>query len=295
MATILSVVTPIFNGERFVERCYASLKAQTFADWEWVVVDDGSTDGTAKALGGIHDCRLRIVRLPHNEGRGSARARALNEARGDWMVVWDVDDLNYPDRLARVNSARLEGYDFCCSYAVVVDNALRMKGVRGFEPAFRVLPRYFVHPTLACRTDLARDIGYDPALRAGEDLTLMLTLARRYRGQFIDEALMIYQEDREVNLDKAIASNESQRARQEPVVLCCDGHALANEAVAAKGHAVVSFRLPAYRSIAELWANHSGLVAVIGSYRIPEGVAAGISFRHRSIMTNVYITGLELR
>ncbi len=210
MATILSVVTPIFNGERFVERCYASLKAQTFADWEWVVVDDGSTDGTAKALGGIHDCRLRIVRLPHNEGRGSARARALNEARGDWMVVWDVDDLNYPDRLARVNSARLEGYDFCCSYAVVVDNALRMKGVRGFEPAFRVLPRYFVHPTLACRTDLARDIGYDPALRAGEDLTLMLTLARRYRGQFIDEALMIYQEDREVNLDKAIASNESQ-------------------------------------------------------------------------------------
>jgi glycosyltransferase involved in cell wall biosynthesis len=213
MAFILSVTTPIFNGEDFVNRCYSMLRMQTFTDWEWVVVDDGSTDKTADLIRQIDDERVRLITYTTNRGRGYARSRALEAARGEWMVVWDIDDLYFPNRLEKIDEARRDGYDFFCSYAVVVDNNLQIKGVRGFYPAVDGLPRYFVHPTLACRIDIARKIGYEELKTVGgigEDARIVLTLAAQYRGCFFEDALAIYQEDREVFLKKSLDSNWSQ-------------------------------------------------------------------------------------
>jgi len=112
MLPTFSVITPIFNGEDFVHRCYSLLSMQTFTDWEWVVVDDGSTDKTADLVRQIDDERVRFITYMPNRGRGYARTRALEAACGEWMVVWDVDDLYFPDRLEKINKARLEGYDF---------------------------------------------------------------------------------------------------------------------------------------------------------------------------------------
>lgn len=199
-------MSPVFNCAAFIRRSYYTLKSQTFTDWEWVVVDDGSTDNTVEIVRSIADPRIRLISYSPNKGRGYARNRALEASRGDWMVVWDIDDMHFPDRLEKINQARIQGFDFCCSYAVVVNNDLVIKGVRGFHPHSLGLPRYFVHPTLACRLDVARDIGYDPAFRIGEDAHTW-SLDDNYRGHFIEEALMIYQEEREVNLEKAIESN----------------------------------------------------------------------------------------
>ena len=207
---VFSVITPIYNGARFVRRCYATLLAQTFQDWEWVVVDDGSTDGTSAAVSEIGDPRIRLIGYSPNKGRGYARKTALDASTGEWMVVWDIDDLYFPDRLERINEARVEGYDFCCSYAVVANNDLDIKGVRGFYPRSLGLPRYFVHHTLGCRLEVARAIGYDPALAVGEDTTITLALDDNYRGRFVEDALTVYQEDADVNLEKAIACNVSQ-------------------------------------------------------------------------------------
>lgn len=207
---VFSILSPVFNGAAFVRRSYYTLKSQTFTDWEWVVVDDGSTDNTAEMVKSISDPRIRLFSYATNRGRGYARNLALEASRGDWMVVWDIDDMYFPDRLERINRARIEGFDFCCSYAVVVDNDLVIKGVRGFHPRSLGLPRYFVHPTLACRLSVARDIGYDPAFRIGEDAPLTWSLDDNYRGCFIEEALMIYQEEREVNVEKAIDANVMQ-------------------------------------------------------------------------------------
>ncbi len=204
---VLSILSPVFNSSAFVRRSYFTLKSQSFTDWEWIVVDDGSTDNTAEIVKAISDPRIRLFSYAPNRGRGYARNLALEASRGEWMVVWDIDDMYFPDRLEKINQARLDGFDFCCSYAVVVDNDLVIKGVRGFHPRSPGLPRYFVHPTLACRLSVARDIGYDPAFRIGEDAPLTWGLDDNYRGCYIDEALMIYQEEREVNVEKALAAN----------------------------------------------------------------------------------------
>jgi glycosyltransferase involved in cell wall biosynthesis len=207
---VFSVLTPVYNGASFIGRCYASLAAQTFGDWEWVVVDDGSIDETVEMVRSLGDARIRLVSHQPNRGRGYARCRSLAEATGEWMVVWDADDLYFPDRLEKINQARLEGYDFFCSYTVVVDNNLRIKGIRGFHPPSGGLPRHFVHHTLGCRLEIARTIGYDPALRTGEDATITWTINANYHGLFYEDALAVYQEDNEVNLQKGLATNAAQ-------------------------------------------------------------------------------------
>ncbi len=204
---ILSVTTPVYNGFDFIVRCYNNLLLQTFKDWEWVIVDDGSTDGTAEAVKMISDDRIRLFSYKPNKGRGYARTKAISQSRGDWVVIWDVDDLHFPDRLEEINKARLEGYDFFCSYAVVVDNDLNIKGVRGFSNAANGLPGGFVHPTMACRSEIARKIGYKSNIRTGEDAKMLWILSMKYRGLWFNDALTIYQEDREVNLQKAIDCN----------------------------------------------------------------------------------------
>lgn len=210
---VFSVITPVYNGAAFIERCYQVLLDQTCHDWEWVVVDDGSTDDTLQRLQAIHDTRLRIFSYPVNQGRGHARAMALAESRGEWMVVWDADDVYFPDRLEKTLAAKAAGYDFCCSYAAVLDNRMHLKGVRGFHPPMHGIPRHFVHHSLGCRLDIARRISYDPAFRTGEDATITWVLNATYRGLFIEEALTVYQEEREISVVKAIATNQAQLAQ----------------------------------------------------------------------------------
>lgn len=206
----LSVITPIYNGADFVLRCYKNLLVQSFDNWEWIVVDDGSTDDTAEIVRGLKDKRVRLFSYQQNKGRGYARNLAISESRGDWIVVWDVDDLNFPERLETIEKARLLNYDFFCSYSVVVDNNLRIKGVRGFHQPSGCLPKTFVHITLALKKEIAESIKYRISRGTGgpaEDARMIWMLPLQYKGLWLEDALAIYQEDRDINLRKTIDTN----------------------------------------------------------------------------------------
>ena len=206
----LSVITPIYNGADFVERCYENLLKQSFANWEWVVVDDGSTDSTAEIVRKIEDVRVRFFSYKQNKGRGYARNLAISESRGDWIVIWDVDDLNFPERLETIEKARLQNHEFFCSYAVVVNNNMKIKGTRGFHEPSGCLPKRFVHPTLALKKEIAQSIKYKITRGIGgpaEDAKILWILPLKYKGLWFEDALTIYQEERDINLRKTIDTN----------------------------------------------------------------------------------------
>jgi glycosyltransferase involved in cell wall biosynthesis len=206
----ISVITPVYNGADFVSRCYENLLMQSFTNWEWVIVNDGSTDGTAEIVQKIDDARVRLFSYKQNKGRGYARNLAVKESRGDWIVIWDIDDLNFPERLETIERVRLQDYDFFCSYAVVVNNNMQIKGIRGFHEPSGCLPKSFVHPTLALKKEIAKNVKYKITRGAGgpaEDARVVWMLSLKYRGVWFEDALTIYQEDREVNLKKAIYTN----------------------------------------------------------------------------------------
>lgn len=100
---MFSVVIPVYNGRAHLERAVRTLQAQSFADWEAVIVDDGSSDGTAELADRLAaaDARLKVFHQP-NGGVSVARNRGLSEARGDWIVWLDADDAWVDGAFARI-------------------------------------------------------------------------------------------------------------------------------------------------------------------------------------------------
>ncbi|MDE6069347.1 MAG: glycosyltransferase [Alistipes sp.] len=117
----VSVIIPVYNLESYIDACLGSVAAQTFTDFEAIVIDDGSTDGSYELLKrrADHDPRIIVIRKP-NEGVAKARETALEHARGRYICFLDGDDLWEPDMLERLTSAIEEtgkGYDIvCCDY-----------------------------------------------------------------------------------------------------------------------------------------------------------------------------------
>jgi len=222
-----SVITPAYNASSFVLRCYQNLNDQSFQNWEWIFVDDGSTDNTLDLVKSINDNRIKIISYRNNCGRGHARNIALDNCLGDWTVCFDVDDLHFPEKLSLIHEKSNLNIDFFCSYGILIDNQIDIKGVRGFSEAYGIFPRGFLHPTMACKTEVLKRIKYSINPGPGgpsEDAKVIWILALRYNGYWHEDALIFYQEEREVNIQKAFWSNFGhlktvQQLRQEKVIL----------------------------------------------------------------------------
>ena len=96
----VSVIMSAYNAEAFLREALDSILAQTFEDFELIVVDDGSVDRTLEILAEYTDPRLRVIQNRCNLGAGAARNQGLRVARGKYFAVQDADDASVPDRLA---------------------------------------------------------------------------------------------------------------------------------------------------------------------------------------------------
>jgi hypothetical protein len=101
-APFFTVVVPTYNRSRILDRCVDSCLAQTFSDFELIVVDDCSDDGTVRALERYQDPRLRILQHDRNRGISPARQTGAANARGEWVVLVDSDWELMPGALARL-------------------------------------------------------------------------------------------------------------------------------------------------------------------------------------------------
>jgi glycosyltransferase involved in cell wall biosynthesis len=100
---LVSVITTVHNLERYVERCITSVQAQSYTHWEQIIVDDGSTDGTADRIARFADPRIRYIRLPHRGVGALAESynTALGVATGELVAILEGDDYWPPEKLAR--------------------------------------------------------------------------------------------------------------------------------------------------------------------------------------------------
>ncbi len=133
----VSVIIPTRNRRDLLAEAVASVAAQTFTDWELIVVDDASDDGTAAWLATIHDDRLRTVTMPRNAERSVARTAGLAEARGRWVLYLDDDDLLEPHALATLHHAVRRHPDAVAAVGCVraVGAARGRRGVRPLWPS----------------------------------------------------------------------------------------------------------------------------------------------------------------
>jgi succinoglycan biosynthesis protein ExoO len=118
----ISIVLPTFNSIETIERAIGSVYAQTFTDWELIVVDDASTDNTVDYVSTQYgsDARIRILTQRTNGGPAEARNIALDHATGAWITLLDSDDAWSPHRLATLY-ASCEGCDFIADNIMTYD------------------------------------------------------------------------------------------------------------------------------------------------------------------------------
>ncbi len=116
----VSVIMPTFEQCRFIRRALDSLKAQSMADWELIVIDDGSQDETARAvLPFLDDARVRYVQLLHNQGLGNALNEGLQRARAPLIAYLPSDDVLYRDHLQALCAALQANAHAVLAYAGV--------------------------------------------------------------------------------------------------------------------------------------------------------------------------------
>jgi len=88
----VSVVAAVYNGEKYIEKSFLSILNQTFDEFEFIIVDDGSSDNTLEKIRNINDPRMRIIRQD-NQGQTNALIRCIEQAQCELIARFDQDDL----------------------------------------------------------------------------------------------------------------------------------------------------------------------------------------------------------
>jgi glycosyltransferase involved in cell wall biosynthesis len=235
-APLVSVIIPAYNAEAFVGRTLASVRAQTFADFEVIVVDDGSKDRTAEIVGEVvkADPRVRLIRQA-NAGVAAARNRALPEARGSYVANIDSDDLWRPQFLERtVQALETAGPRVVFAFArtqwidehdrLLPQIDMRLAPIVDYRELLTRNPVGNGSAMLMRASQVRALGGYDPGLvrdfGQAEDWQLLLQLSWRGLVVAIEETLVLY---RIVPQSSSHALERSARAALE-VIRRCESH-----------------------------------------------------------------------
>lgn len=200
---LVSVVIPVYNGERFLRESLESVFSQTFRDYEIVCVDDGSTDGSS-ALLQQYGARVRVIQQA-NSGQSAARNEGVRHATGAFVAFLDQDDRWYPSKLAQqvtVLHAEPDVVLVHCNYdrmdgdgrVLVAGAALAEQASALASPLGRLIGEALVFPSaMMVRRDVFQGVGgFDPELRGFEDFDLVARLKQQGRFVLLNESGMAY-------------------------------------------------------------------------------------------------------
>lgn len=197
---LVSVALVVRNGADTVSLAIRSILAQSFENWELLVADDGSRDGTPAFIRGFPDRRLRLVAHPESRGLAFRLNQLVGLSRGRYVARMDADDFAFPERLAR-QVGFLEEHaevDLLGCAAINFEGAGRIVGKSRqactHEEICRRPWRGFVlfHPTWMGRRSWYQANPYDPGLARAQDFELLLRTHARSRFHCLPEPLLGY-------------------------------------------------------------------------------------------------------
>ncbi len=203
---LVTVIIPTYNRADLLPRAVRSVLNQSYTSLELLVVDDGSTDGTAEVMKGFEDSRVRFLRLETNQGQCGAMNAGIGAARGEWVCFLDSDD-EYLDTCIEKQMAAVQAADSEALGVVYV-----LSGER--TPDGRIIPAHFytlqgdvyagaltqgyVAPsiTLLIRKTCFDTVGlWDTEFRCFQDDDLCIRLAKQYHFEVVREVLAVVHRD----------------------------------------------------------------------------------------------------
>ena len=214
---LVSVIMPVYNGEKYLAEAIDSILAQTFTDFEFLIVDDGSQDNSAEIIRSYEkrDRRIRFIQLERNMGAAVARNRGIAAAGGEYITGMDCDDVSLPERLQKQvdflkSHPEIGGIG---AFARVVNHDLTTL-IYDFEVprkhALIALTMFFGYGFIGATIMLRREFlsavgGYEPGWRNCYDLELFSRLLHETRIRYanLPDDLYLYRRHEQLKLRNA--------------------------------------------------------------------------------------------
>ncbi len=199
----VTVLMTVFNARPYLSASVRSILDQSFRDFEFLIIDDGSTDGSGDDLRAWaqKDPRVRVMANARNSGQTPCLNQGIAEARGAWIARQDADDISHPERLEKQMRA-IAGRPALAllgSNGWLADEAGRYQGLINApcgESAVRwtaIFSNPFLHTAVCFRTADARRLGgYDPAFRIAQDYDLWLRINAAAPADNLPDRLVTY-------------------------------------------------------------------------------------------------------
>jgi glycosyltransferase involved in cell wall biosynthesis len=193
----ISVLMPVYNASRFLNAAIESILQQTFTEFEFIIIDDCSTDDSVDIIRSYNDERIRLYHNSKNCGISATLNKGIELANAKWIARMDSDDISYKDRLQKQYDFILQHPDgdlFSC-WVNVVDQHRNFVRHDLFESRFYYYNLYFIcwiyHPTVIYSKKAVIDVGMY-TMPYSEDFELFWQLTRKYKLYNQPEVLMDY-------------------------------------------------------------------------------------------------------
>ena len=217
----ISVIMSVYNGETYLVEAIESVRNQTFKNWELIVINDCSTDSTAKILEdfSLKDERIKVYTNEVNLKLPTSLNKAISLAEGKYIARMDADDISLPDRLEKQYKFMEENRDVALSSCrfMTVKNGVYMSGGAGGRcdcealRAMLLVANPILHPGVIAKSEVMKRFNYDTTLTCTEDLELWTRMVtEKQKIEILPECLLIYRLH-----DKQITSTTRERQHTE--------------------------------------------------------------------------------
>lgn len=229
----IQIVVPVYNASKYLRECLDSIKDQTYANWEAILIDDASTDNSGEIIKEYteKDKRFLYVPLEKNGGVSRARNHALSLLNSDYTAFLDSDDFWEKDMLSSMVKKATEKdfdvvqcrfiYDFSGGRRVLPKGAFKSDAELCGKDLRKVYIRMMtgINMNHVCmkliRTSLIKDLRFDTSLRTAEDLKFCIDLFKSVRGYaFIDKPMYHYRRSDESLTGKGLSAKQKLYANR---------------------------------------------------------------------------------
>lgn len=202
MGGLVSIIMPSYNTAKFISGSIESVLAQTYSDWELIIVDDCSTDNADEVVKPfLSDSRIKYIKNEKNSGAAVSRNRALREAKGKWIAFLDSDDLWMPNKLQKqIAFMQSNGYHFSYTNYEEIDTRGEKTGVRVTGPRKITKAGMFRYCWPGCLTVMydAQRVGLIQIvdIKKNNDYAMWLKVCKMADCYLLDETLAQYRRGR---------------------------------------------------------------------------------------------------
>lgn len=195
---LVSVIMSVYNGEKYLKEAVESILRQTFQDFEFIIVDDGSTDKTSEILNSFDDLRIKVIKNSQNLGLTKSLNKAIEIAKGKYIARMDADDISLPHRLEKQIEFLEKNPEYAMigsSYYKIDDEGTTLSLVSVLTADSQIKEgldkqNWFCHGSAIIRKDALLKVGtYNEKFKYAQDYDLWLRISEFYSLANIEEPL----------------------------------------------------------------------------------------------------------